>query len=634
MSTTADFSLVAGFLDGIRPDRQLTVSQWADKHRVLSATSSAEPGQWRTERTPYLRDIMDCLSANSAVQQVVVKKAAQVGMTEAGNNWVGYVIDHAPGPMLFVMSTVDLAEKNSKMRLDPMLRDTPSLSKKVMPARSRDSGNTKFLKEFPGGILSLTGANSAAGLRSMPARYIFLDEVDSYPLDLEGEGNPIELAKARSRTFARRKIFILSTPTLAGQSIIDTEFETTDQRFYQVPCPECGFLQILDFAQLRWQPGKHTDLDRYQRTTRYECKGCGYHIEERFKTPMLAAGVWVQTKPENASHARVGFHINALYSPFGWFSWAEIAQAYDKAEASGTKDEDMKTFVNTVLGEPYEQPGEVPPWKALFERRLDYAQNQPPDGVCLITAGADVQADRIEIEIVGWGKGRRSWSLDYRIFYGDPAKELGVWQQVAELLDEVWVRADQVEIPIYKLCIDSGYATSQVYDFCSKWPANRVMPIKGQDSLAVAVSAPRAVLKTNEGKDVQRSTRVWGVGSSFLKSRVYGWLRLERLEDGSTPPGWCEFPQYDELYFRGLTAEQLVFSMSHGYKKYNWVKKFDRNEPLDCRVYATAGACIAGVDRWTDADYDAQVALLPVRTTEQRDAAKIGPKKRRPSQYW
>lgn len=631
--TAPDFRLIEGFLDGITPEKILRVSDWADAHRILAPNSSAEPGPWRTARTPYLRDIMDCLSANSPVQHVVVKKAAQVGMTEAGNNWTGYVIDHAPGPMLFVMGTLELAEKNSKMRLDPMFAGTPVLAKKIAPARSRDSGNTKFLKEFPGGILSITGANSAAGLRSMPARYIMLDEVDSYPLDLEGEGNPINLAIARTRTFPRRKIFILSTPTLAGSSIIEREFETTDQRYYHVPCPECAQLQNLEFDQLRWEPGPATDLERYQRTTRYECKHCGHMIEERFKTPMLAAGVWIAHAPDNASPARVGFHINSLYSPFGWFSWAEIAQAYDMAFNSAQKDEDMKTFTNTVLGEAYEQPGEVPDWKRLFARRQNYPQNVASAEVYMVTAGADVQADRIEMEIVGWGKGRRSWSLDYRIFYGDPAKP-EVWEEVAKVLDEIWLRPDGVELPLYRLCVDSGYATSHVYDFCQKWPADRVMPVKGMDTLAVAVSAPRAVLKTTDGKDVARNIRVWGIGSSFLKSRLYGWLRLEPLEDGSTPPGYCEFPQYDEIYFRGLTAEQLTYKVLHGFKKYLWVKKFDRNEPLDCRVYALAGACIAGVDRWRDEDYEALIVNLPRRVAEIAKNPLPPRQKTKRSDFW
>ena len=623
-------SIIQGFLDGIKPDRLLTVSEWADLNRQLTSTSSAEPGRWRTARTPYLREIMDCLSASSPVQNVVVMKGAQVGMTEAGNNWLGYVIDQAPGPMLFVMTTLELAEKNSKMRLEPMLQGTEVLAKKMGPSKSRDGGNTKFLKEFPGGILSITGANSAAGMRSMPAKYIFLDEVDGYPLDLEGEGSPIELAKARSRTFPRRKIFALSTPTIQGASIIETEFDNTDQRFYHVPCPECAQLQILNFDQLRWEAGRYTDTERYIKTARYECEHCGHHIEERFKTVMLGAGQWIPMKPEHTSSSRRGYHINALYSPFGWFSWAEIAQLYDKAQQSQQKEEEMKTFTNTVLGLPYAASNEKPDWKKLFDRRETYAVNTISNDVFLITAGVDVQADRIEMEIVGWGKGKRSWSVDYRIFYGDPAK-LEVWADLEAVLSETWIRPDLLELPLYRICVDSGYSTSNVYDWCSKWPSDRVLPVKGQDSLAVAFSAPRAVLRTTTGKEVKHGARVWQIGVSYLKSRLYGWLRNE-ITDDVAPFGYCRFPMYDELYFKGLTAEVLERRTVKGYAKYEWVKKFDRNEPLDTRVYALAAACIAGIDRWVDEDYDALVSSLPRKIAGNNQGPTIKPKK--VSSFW
>jgi len=629
--SNVDFRLVAGFLAGIKPEPRLSVSQWADRHRYLSPVSSAEPGLWRTARTPYLAEIMDCLSVWSAVQEVIVMKGAQVGMTEAGNNWLGYVVDAAPGPMLYVMPTIETAGKNSKIRIDPMIEATPVLREKIKPARSRDSGNTTYMKEFPGGVLSITGANSAAGLRSMPARYLFLDEVDAYPLDLEGEGNPLALAKARSRTFPRRKIFCLSTPTVQGASIIEAEFETTDQRYYHVPCPDCGCLQPLRFDQLRWEKGNVNDVLRYQKTTRYECVACGHLIEERFKTAMLSAGQWVASAPEFVSPTRRGYHINSLYAPFGWYGWADAAQDYDKAEIANDNGAAMKTFVNTVLGETYVEKGEVPEWKVLHSRRENYAMNKPGADVFFITAGADVQADRIEVEIVGWGKNKRSWSLDYRIFYGDTSQP-GVWDDLAKIVDEIWVRPDGIELPLYKLCVDSGYNTSHVYAFCRRFSASRVYPIKGDDGLGVAISAPRAILTDTKGKGINAGTRVWRVGVSFLKSQLYGWLRSGPGDDGIFPVGYCWFPAYEELYFKGLTAEQLQFKIIRGYKRFEWVKTFDRNEPLDCRVYALAGACIAGIDRWTDNDYDALLQQMPRRAAQQA-AAPPGREKRK-SDFW
>ncbi|MDR0363508.1 MAG: phage terminase large subunit family protein, partial [Bacteroidales bacterium] len=235
-----DFSPYHG---GLRPDSILLVSDWSDANRVLSQTASSEPGKFRTERTPYLKEIMDALSPSSSVEKVVFMKGSQIGGTEAGNNWIGYVIDQAPGPMLVVQPTVEMGKRWSKGRLAPLIEDSPCLRGKVRDPRSRDSGNTVQSKEFPGGIVVITGANSAVGLRSMPVRYLFLDEVDAYPPDADSEGDPLTLAIQRTSTFARRKIFIVSTPTIQGVSRIEKEFNETDQRYYFVPCPHCGSFQ-------------------------------------------------------------------------------------------------------------------------------------------------------------------------------------------------------------------------------------------------------------------------------------------------------------------------------------------------------------------------------------------------------
>jgi predicted RNA-binding Zn-ribbon protein involved in translation (DUF1610 family) len=254
--------------NGLRPDPDLTVSEWADRHRMLSGRASAEPGRYRTVRTPYMREIMDRLSPGDPTQRIVFMKAAQVGATEAGNNWIGFAIHQAPGPMLAVQPTVELAKRNSRQRIDPLIDESPELRERVKPARSRDAGNTMLSKEFAGGILIMTGANSAVGLRSTPARYIFLDEVDAYPASADEEGDPVTLAEARSLTFAhRRKVFLVSTPTIRGLSRIEREYEASDQRRFFVPCPHCGAMQWLKFDRLRWQKGR-------PETAEYHCEGC------------------------------------------------------------------------------------------------------------------------------------------------------------------------------------------------------------------------------------------------------------------------------------------------------------------------------------------------------------------------
>ena len=251
----SDFSNIQGLLDGLKPPPILTVSEWADENRELSPLASSEPGQWRTSRTPYLKKIMDCLSAHSGYKKIIVEKGAQLGFTEAGNNWIGYVIDNCPAPTLMVLSTDETVRRNSKTRVDPMIQASPNLRAKVHEYKANSGENTITQKNFPGGILIMTGANSSAGLRSMPIEYLFLDEVDDYPVDVNEQGSPIELAEVRTNTFANRKIFIISTPTIKGCSVIDDEVSETDKNKYSVPCPFCGAYHFLEFSNLRWEKG-------------------------------------------------------------------------------------------------------------------------------------------------------------------------------------------------------------------------------------------------------------------------------------------------------------------------------------------------------------------------------------------
>lgn len=587
-----DKGLIRGFLDGMRPEPRVTVSEWADRYRFLSSTSSAEPGPWRTSRTPYLREIQDNLSSTSIVQEIILKKGAQLGLTESSFNWIGYIIDISPAPTLLVQPTDQMVKRASKMRFDPMVEATPRLREKINPARSRDSGNTLTQKDFPGGTVVLTGANSPVGLRSMPAKNVILDEVDAYPVDLDGEGSPIDLAKARTRTFAKKKIFVISTPTTEGKSIITKEFNATDKRYYFVPCPHCGAEQHLYWERVKWEPGK-------PETTRYMCEHCNEPIEERFKTQMLAAGTWRVTKPENIDPKRVGYHLNSLYSPFGWYSWADAAKDYEEALKDINK---MKTFVNTVLGLEYTEDGDAPEWENLYNRRETYPLNKPHKEIAFLTAGVDVQKDRIEVEVVGWQYGKISQSIDYRVLIGK-TEDADVWEKLRAMLSEQWEREDGVLMPIRMMAIDSGYNTQKVYDFCKKQDPSKVLAVKGQERQAIMIAAPKSVDVTRSGKKVG-TTKVWNIGVSMIKSEIYANLKLNKAEDGTVPDGYCFFPQYDAHYFKGLTAEVVEFKIVKGFRKYEWVKKYDRNEPLDCRVYARAAACAFGMDRFNKENWD------------------------------
>lgn len=585
--------------DGLRPETQLTVSEWADAHRWLPKKSSAEPGPWRTDRTPYLREIMDCLSSTSDVEEIVFMKGAQVGGTEAILNALGYVMDHAPGPAIFIQPTVELAKRFSRQRLEPLIQVTPRIAAKVAPSRARDSGNTVLGKEFPGGQLVITGANSAVGLRSMPAQYAFMDEIDGYPVDVDEEGSPIALVEARQRTFSRRKRAKVSTPTIAGRSAIEAAYQASDQRRYLVPCPECGEMQPLEFPRLTW-----TRLGLTPEQAVYECRACDFPIQNHQKTTMLAAGQWVPGVPERVGKIS-GYHLNALYAPVGWMSWGDIARQFVGAHKDPEKH---RVFINTVLGEVWTSRGDAPDWEALQRRRESYAIGTVPPGALFLTAGVDVQKDRVVYEVVGWGRDKRSWSVDYGELPGDTADmDHGPWGQLDELLARFYPHASGVTVPVRMLAIDSGYNTQTVYAWVRKYPMNRVVAVKGQGHGGVLVGSPTPVEVTDRGRKLKRGGRVWPVSDDIAKSELYGWLRLEAPTDETILPplGYCHFPQYHDEYFRQLTAEQLVARKTRrGYVRLEWeVIPGRQNHVLDARVYARCAAALAGLDRFRDSDW-------------------------------
>jgi len=603
--------LLRAWRNGLRPDPDLTVAEWADQHRWLSSRASAEPGRYRTDRTPYLRAIMDALSPNDPAQKVTFMKAAQVGATEAGNNWIGFVIHHAPGPMLAVLPTVEMAKRNSRQRLDPLIEESPALSERVQPSRSRDAGNTMLSKEFPGGILVLTGANSAVGLRSMPARYIFLDEVDAYPASADEEGDPVTLAEARTTTFAhRRKVFMVSTPTVRGVSRIEREFEASDQRRYFVPCPQCGHCQALQFERLRWDKGN-------PETARYICEACEAAIAEHHKTAMLAAGTW-QATSVSQDPRHVGFHISALYSPIGWLSWEQIARNWEAAQGS---EDLLRVARNTILGETWVERGDAPEWQRLQDRRESFKGVDIPMRGLFLTAGADVQKDRIEIDIWAWGRGLESWLVEHIVLEGGPGEPMA-WDQLTALLGKSWAHESGAVMQLAKLAIDTGYETAAVYAWARKQGFAQVAPVKGVESFnrAAPVTGPTFVDASSAGKRLRRGARLWTVAVSSFKAETYRFLRLERPSDEDRSLGVCDpdgtvhLPDWaPSEWLKQLVGEQLVtIRNKRGFSRLEWQKMRERNEALDCRVYARAAAWILGADRWTEdtwASLEAQAGI-------------------------
>lgn len=594
------------------------MDEWADTYRFLSQKAAAEPGPWRTARTPYLREIMRELSPTCATNEIVFKKGSQVGGSECILNFIGYAIDYAPGPMLAIQPTVELAKRFSRQRIDSLIEESPRLRSKVKSNKDKDAKNNMLSKDFPGGTLVITGANSAVGLRSMPARYLLMDEIDAYPQNVDEEGSPISLAEARARTFKRnRKVFKVSTPTIQGRSNIEHAFEKSDRRYYQVPCPYCQHMQKLEWKQVKWEPN-------LPETAHYVCISCEEVIEERWKPTMLARGEWVAENPESKI---AGFHLSSLYSPYGWYSWPDIVRDWLKAQG---KTDELKTFVNTVLGETWVEKGDAPDWRRLYERREPYPLNVIPKQAAFITAGVDVQKDRLEAQIVAWGKGREAWVVDNRVFPGDTSDLTanGPWQQVQQLLQETWTREDKTQFTLRMVAIDSGYNTQTVYSFVRKFPPNRVIATKGQDSLQMLIGLPNSVDVLSNGRKLRRGLRVWSIGASVAKSELYGVLKLDKPTEEELllhgfPPGFVHFPELDEQYFRQLTAEQLVKKMVKGFTKYEWQKVYERNEALDTLILARAAAAVVGIDRFTEAHWAEMLnQQAPIEVKKEQEPAQ------------
>jgi phage terminase large subunit GpA-like protein len=598
------------FADGLDPPPSITVSQWADRHRILPATS-AEPGPWRTSRTPYLREIMDRLSPQDPCEIVVVMKGAQLGFSALAENWVGYSVHNDPSPMLLVQPTVNTAKDYAKDRINTLIASTPELREVVREQKSRSAtGSTTMRKQFPGGFLVITGANSAVELRAKAIRRLILDEVDGYPADVDGEGDPVDLARKRTATFGNRKILLFSTPTIKGVSRIELEYEATDKRRFFVPCPICGEFQTLEWSQVRWQ-----ELGLQPHEAVYQCVRCGEFLANHRKGEMLARGEWRPTA-EPANPRAVGYCLSGLYRPNGWRSWGDIAADWVKAKRS--RDTALlRVLVNTDLAETWDlADGQSADPKTLIGRVEDYTETCP-DGVCVLTAGVDIQGDRIELEVVGWGDGEESWSIDYRVLYGDP-ETADLWGRLDELLLRRFPHSRvPAGLPIAAAGVDAGFKTDLVYAFCKDRRTRRVWAVMG-----VANSAQRShpIWPRRPSKPQKGKYERYDVGVDTAKETLYARLQLD--EPGR---GYCHFGSHcDEVYFHQLTAERLRTRYKNGRPVYFWWKpEGRRNEALDCRVYAMAavkallamGLRFDGRSRRSAALVPSQPRIAPAQTS-------------------
>jgi len=555
---------------GFRPAPAGTVSEWADAYRMLPSKSASEAGRWRTSRTPYLRAIMDDLSADSPVQRIVLIKSTQVGATEAGLNWLGWFICTQRAPMMCVQPTIEMAERFSKQRLAAMIDVTPSLRTIIPPARSRDSGNTTLLKDYPGGMVLLSGANSGASLRSMPAKYLFLDEVDAYPHDLDGEGDPISLAEARLSTFPGRKVFLCSTPTIESLSRIHREWLASDQRRYYLPCPHCEDMQPLTWNNLTWpesEPEKAV----------YACPSCGAVIHEHQKTRMLEQGEWRPTYPERPVH---GYHLNGLYTPLGLgLNWIELATEWDAKKRDPSQ---QKTFINTRLGECFADPDEKLDWDELKHRAEPTLPRTIPPGCLVLTLGIDVQKDRFAIIVLGHGRNGITWVIDYVEPPADPTRPTD-WALIDDALGWTFPDAHGRQYKITAAAIDSGYLTDDVLNY-TRQHRGRIIAVKGASTSGKPIiSRPSKVDFTWRGSVIKSGAELWIVGHDTAKHQLFARLAGDRKL--LPQDRMVHFPTgLDDSFYGMLTAE--IWDST----KRRWVKIRPRNEALDCYTYATAAA--------------------------------------------
>lgn len=553
------------FYRGFAPDPMLSVDEWANRHRMLSSVASAEPGRWSTQRTPYLAEIMDALSPKAKFERVVFMKGGQIGGTEVGLNWVGFVVHHAPGPMLLVQPTVEAVKRVSKQRIAALIEGSPELAERVKDPRSRDSGNTLLMKEFPGGVLVMTGANSAVGLRSMPVRYLFLDEIDAYPGDAGGEGDPVDLAVQRAATFTNRKIYLCSTPTIKDFSRIEAAYQESDRRVFEVPCDQCGVCSVIYWKDIQWPEGKIEEAS-------WHCPHCE-HVHPEFRKPsLLARGAWRATAKGDGKTA--GFWMSSLYSP--WLTWAEIAMEHKASKDDPVR---LKVWVNTKLAETWEdREGEELDAEGLMAQREHYGPAVPAE-VAVLTCGVDVQDDRLELEVVGWARDEESWSVDFRVLWGDPSGPQ-VWSDLEGYLSQTFEHETLASgLTIEAACLDTGgHHTLAAYAFCKGKERRRIWAIKG--SAGAKPIWPRRPSKNNKGR-----VNLFTLGVDAAKEAIHA--RLKKAEHG---PGFMHFPMdRDAAYFEQLTAERVRTRYVKGHAKREWVKPDSRrNEALDCRVYAYA----------------------------------------------
>ncbi len=620
--------LISGCLAGLVPPEDLTVTEWAEKHRRLSSESSAEPGPWRTERTPYLREVMDTLT-DPKVNHTVMVAASQVGKSEVLNNCIGYIIDQDPGSILFVHPTEVDAKEYSKLRIAPMIRDCPTLRGKVAEPKSRDSNNTLKQKSYPGGILTLCGSTEAHALASKPIRYIIGDERDRWATSAGNEGDPWDLAIARQTTFYNAMALEVSTPTIKNASAIEAAYATGTMERWKSRCPHCGEYHEIQWPDIRFEyeekviAGQKTyEVGNYY----YVCPGCGCISDEL--AMKRAPAKWVADNPAAYEQGTRSFWLNAFVSQ--WASWESIILKFLKAMGSSRK---MQVVYNTCFGELWEDRGDLEDEDSLMARREDYGEAELPEGVLVLTCGIDTQDDRLEYEVVGHGHFGETWGIKKGIIMGRPDED-DTWLQLDDVLDHVFRFDNGVGLKLSMSFMDEGgHFTMEVRQRCAARLGKKLFCIKGMAGQDKPYTAP-----PKKQKIMIRNKAVGTVWQYQLGVDSGKEIIMDNLKVQSPGPKYCHFPRRDDYgsgYFKGLLSEVKVYDPN---KKQPWSWKkipgHERNEALDCRNYALAAfkalpANLDEIDRRLKA-----MAGHPQAAPEPAPLPKRRKQKRSPDDYY
>ncbi len=582
------------------PPPRMTVSQWADEFRYLSSESGAAAGKWRT--LPFQREIFDAF-CDPAVHTVVVMSATQMVKTVFIENALGYIVDHDPGPTLLIVPRDSDADRFSKIRMAPMIRDTACLRGKVSDVKTARTTNTLNYKSFPGGHLTIAAAGSPGNLAALPIRYLLCDEIDKYPASAGAEGDPLSLAAKRQATFWNRKSVLCCSPTVDGESRIQKAYQGSDRRQFYVNCHVCGEAQSLEWRQVKW----NNDLPAKEQraaTAHYECEHChtAWNDVERWRA--VENGRWAAGASSNGV---AGFHISELYSP--WKRLSEIALDF---LVKKDDPEQLKTFINTSLAETFVLRGEAPAADAIYGKREFYEQGVAPAGCLFLTMFVDVQQDRLECELKGWGRDGQCWSIGAEVISGDTSQQ-AVWDTLHAAIRQDYPRANGGTLPLWAVGIDSGYRPQRVYEFAAKYaqPAygptgaklcavRTVVPTKGGHAWDRAIEGFSAI----DAARKRGGMRILTLGASFLKQAVYDSLRQPMPAGGGEyPAGYWHYPNYEYSWFQGLTSESRVVRENG---KPEWVHdKSVRNEPLDLAVgnLAMYHLCRTCTDRFTESTW-------------------------------